>query len=273
MLRSNELINQPVCALAVMTKAPVAGASKTRLTPPLTPNEAAKLSACFLRDTCDNIAAVCLDQLSEGIAVYTPRGTRAFFDRLLPASYLLIEQRGTLFGERLFHAAEDLLSSGYDSVCLIDSDSPTLPAAFLRTAVSALASLGDRIVLGPAKDGGYYLIGLKKAHLHVFEDIDWSTSNVLTQTLARAKEVKLPVTVLPAWFDVDDAESLRQLCFELFARNGNHTTPSVAYRAPYTRAYLAQLLAADNGRQRLWKPTVELSSTARGNGKCDFVSE
>ncbi len=96
---------------------------------------------------------------------------------------------------------------------------------------------------------------------------------MLTQTLARAKEVKLPVTVLPAWFDVDDAESLRQLCFELFARNGNHTTPSVAYRAPYTRAYLAQLLAADNGRQRLWKPTVELSSTARGNGKCDFVSE
>jgi len=266
MSRSNELLSQTVCALAVMTKAPVAGASKTRLTPPLTANEAAKLSACFLRDTCDNIASVCLDEASEGVAVYTPAGTQAFFNRLLPASYGLVEQRGSAFGERLFHAAEDLLLSGYDSVCLIDSDSPTLPAAFLRAAVSALASSGDRLVLGPAKDGGYYLIGLKKLHRRVFEDVDWSTSRVLAQTIARAKEVKLPVTVLPAWFDVDDAATLRQLCYELFARNGKHamSSASVAYRAPYTRAYLSQLLAADNGRQRLWKPMVGLSSAARG---------
>jgi rSAM/selenodomain-associated transferase 1 len=234
-----------------MTKAPVAGASKTRLTPPLTANEAAKLSACFLRDTCDNIASVCLDEASEGVAVYTPAGTQAFFNRLLPASYVLIEQRGTLFGERLFHAAEDLLLSGYDSVCLIDSDSPTLPAAFLRAAVSALASPNDSLVLGPAKDGGYYLIGLKRAHRRVFDDIDWSTSKVLAQTIARAREVKLPVTILPSWFDVDDAASLRQLCYELFAKNGKRATHSVAYRAPYTRAYLSQLLVKDNGRQRL----------------------
>jgi hypothetical protein len=259
MSQSNNLIGQTVCALAVMTKAPVAGASKTRLTPALTADEAAKLSACFLRDTCDNIATVCLDGTSEGIAVYTPPGTQAFFNHLLPASYALVEQRGSSFGERLFHAAEDLLLSGYDSVCLIDSDSPTLPAEFLRTAVSALAPAGDRLVLGPAKDGGYYLVGLKKAHRRVFDDIDWSTSRVLAQTIARAKEIKLPLTVLPAWFDVDDAASLRQLCYELFARNGNHATPSIpiAYRAPYTRAYLSQLLAADYGRQRLWTPMAE----------------
>lgn len=259
-----------------MTKAPLPGASKTRLTPPLTANEAAKLSACFLRDTCDNIAAVCLDGASEGIAVYTPARTEAYFNRLLPASYGLLEQRGTSFGERLFHAAEDLLSSEYDSLCLIDSDSPTLPTSFLRAAVSALAAPGDRVVLGPAKDGGYYLIGLKKAHRRLFEDVDWSTSRVLSQTIARAKEIKLPVTVLAAWFDVDDAATLRQLCYEMFARNGKHATIAdpVAYRAPYTRAYLSQLLAADNSRQRLWKPMVRLSSAAaRESGTCDFVTE
>lgn len=269
------MVIQTVSALGVMTKAPLAGASKTRLTPPLTPNEAAKLSACFLRDTCDNIAAVCRDGTSEGIAVYTPAGAEAFFHSLLPASYGLVGQRGSSFGERLFHATEDLLSSGYDSCCLIDSDSPTLPAAFLRAAVSALATPGDRVVLGPAKDGGYYLIGLKKAHRRVFEDVEWSTPRVLAQTIARAKEIKLPVTVLPAWFDVDDAATLRQLCYELFARNGKHTTPSIPlpYRAPYTRAYLAQLLAVDSGRQRLWKPMAGLRNAAKGNGKCDFVVE
>ncbi len=276
MSRSNQLIKQDVCALAVMTKAPLPGASKTRLTPPLTANEAAKLSACFLRDTCDNIAGVCLDGSGEGIAVYTPAHAEAFFNRLLPASYGLVEQRGSSFGERLFHAAEDLLSSQYDSFCLIDSDSPTLPTSFLRAAVSALAAPGDRVILGPAKDGGYYLIGLKHAHRRVFEDVDWSTSRVLSQTIARAKEIRLPVTVLPAWFDVDDAATLRQLCYELFARNGRHATPSdpVAYRAPYTRAYLSQLLATENSRRRLWKPMVSFSSAAaRGSGKCDFVRE
>ena len=78
MSRSNKMVSQTVSALAVMTKAPLAGASKTRLTPPLTANEAAKLSACFLRDTCDNIAAVCRDGTSEGIAVYTPAVAEAW---------------------------------------------------------------------------------------------------------------------------------------------------------------------------------------------------
>jgi rSAM/selenodomain-associated transferase 1 len=247
-----------------MTKAPVAGASKTRLTPPLTADEAAKLSACFLRDTCDNIASVCLDEAAEGIAVYTPAGAEAFFNRLLPASYSTLGQRGGPFGERLFHAAEDLLASGYGSLCLIDSDSPTLPPAFLRAAVSALAAPGDRLVLGPAADGGYYLIGLKNTHRRVFEDVDWSTSRVLAQTIARAKELKLPVTILPTWFDVDDASSLRHLCIELFARNGKQA--SLAYRAPYTRANLARLLATENGRQKLWKPAVQFSQAgARGS--------
>jgi rSAM/selenodomain-associated transferase 1 len=244
-----------------MTKAPLAGTTKTRLAPPLTPKEAAKLSTCFLRDTCDNIADVCLDETSEGVAVYTPEGTEAFFNSLLPDTFGLLGQRGNSFGDRLFHATEDLISLGYKSVCLIDSDSPTLPPAFLRAAVSALKRPGDRVVLGAAEDGGYYLIGLKTAHRRLFEDVDWSTSRVLKQTIARAKEIKLPVTLLPAWFDVDDATTLRQLCDDLFLKNDMQRAPSdtVEYQAPYTRAYLSQLLKADCVGQRIWKPAAEFN--------------
>lgn len=179
---------RPGCALAVMTKAPLAGSSKTRLTPPLTPHEAAELSACFLQDTCENIASVCLEGTSEGVAVFTPAGAESLFDGLLPASFTLLRQRGNSIEERLIHAAEDLISLGYDSLCLIGADTPTLPPAFLQAAVTALAQPGDRVVLGPAKDGGYYLIGLKKVHRHIFEEVDWSTSSVLAQTIARAAD-------------------------------------------------------------------------------------
>lgn len=253
-----------------MTKAPVAGASKTRLVPPLSATEAASLSACFLRDTCDNIARICSDKTAEGVGVYTPVGSEAFFNGLLPSSFRLLGQRGTLFGERLFHATEDLFSLGYESLCLIDSDSPTLPPRFLRAAISALARSGDRVVLGPAKDGGYYLIGLKRIHRRLFENVDWSTSRVLTQTIARANEIKLPVTLLPAWFDVDDAETLRQLCNELFSGNGK---PPIAYQAPHTREYLSHLIEAADG-QRTWVPVAGFGKAAsRGSERCNVTME
>lgn len=238
------------CALAVMTKAPQAGNSKTRLSPPLAPADAATLSACFLHDTCDNIAAITTGGNVEGIAVYTPRGAEAFYQSLLPESFTLLEQRGELFGDRLFHAVADLLALGYESLCLINSDSPTLPPAFLRDAVAALSKPGDRVVLGAASDGGYYLIGLKQAHRRLFEEIDWSTEKVLDQTIARAADIELPVIVLPDWYDIDDAATLRYLCDDLFLRNGDQAARAapVPYEAPHTRAFLSQLIVAhDSG--------------------------
>jgi rSAM/selenodomain-associated transferase 1 len=254
-----------VCALAVMTKAPVAGASKTRLVPPLKANEAAELSACFLRDTCDNIISSSWNTSAAGVAVYTPAGAESLFDRLLPASFGRISQRGSLFGDRLFHATEDLFSLGYDSLCLIDSDSPTLPPAFLQAAISELARPGDRVVLGPAEDGGYYLIGLKKLHRRLFEDVDWSTSRVLVQSVARANEIELPVTLLPSWFDVDDPAALRQLCYELFLKQRRRATLSVpiSYQAPHTRRYLKALIEFDGG-ERIWQNVSEEDNHARG---------
>ncbi|HJR08216.1 MAG TPA: TIGR04282 family arsenosugar biosynthesis glycosyltransferase [Pyrinomonadaceae bacterium] len=242
------------CALAVMTKAPRAGASKTRLVPPLTDEEAARLSAAFLRDTAQNIADVCAENSDdtrafEAVAVYTPAGAEAEFDKLLPQSFALLAQRGDSFGERLFQAASDLFTLGYESCCLIDSDSPTLPRALLAAAVAELSRAGDRVVLGAADDGGYYLIGLKRAHPQLFEGIAWSTEEVLAQTVERAREINLDVALLPAWYDVDDATTLRRLCAELFdAPHGGDApcAPKLApYSAPHTRAELARLLEDD----------------------------
>ena len=164
-----------LCALAVMTKVPRAGKVKTRLTPPLTPSEAAALNTCFLRDTASSILVASEKGDAAGIAVYTPVGEESSYYGTLPAEFKLVAQRGDSFGDRLIFAAEDLLALGFESLCLINSDSPTVPPQFYEQAARLLAQTGDRIVLGPSDDGGYYLIGLKKMYPEVFQQIDWST--------------------------------------------------------------------------------------------------
>ena len=243
------------CALAVMAKAPRAGAVKTRLQPQLTPEEAAALSVCFLRDTTANLATVAgATGGAEAVVSYTPVGAEGAFDGLLPAGCKLIPQRGEAFGDRLFYAAEDLFEVGYAAVCLINSDSPTLPPAALAAAVALLARAGDRLVLGPADDGGYYLIGLKHAHRRLFDDIDWSTSRVLAQTLERAAECGLEVELLPAWYDVDDAETLRRLCAELLPSGNNaraRRDDLAIYDARHTRQHLAKMMDESEGDFRV----------------------
>src|SRR5438094_1924170 len=226
-----------LCALAVMTKAPQAGQVKTRLVPPLTPEQAAELNKCFLRDTAAAISNAAGADTACGIAVYTPVGAESAYTDILPADFSLLPQRGDKFGERLYLAIEDLLKCGFESVCLIDSDSPTVPAENFAQAVKLLRCLGDRILLGPCDDGGYYLIGIKKPHQEIFERIDWSTERVLAQTKQRARELGLEVKLLPAGYDVDDDASLRRLCRESLARN------APAHIAPKTREFLRQLTA------------------------------
>ncbi len=267
---SREGVTAGACALAMMIKAPRPGASKTRLSPPLTPEEAAQISGCFLRDTTANIAHVVHAHApggggapAAGVAVYTPVGLETAFDGLLPDGFTMIAQREEGFGGRLLGAVEDLLAVGYGAVCLIDSDSPTLPAASLAAAVEALAQPGDRIVLGPSEDGGYYLIGVKQAHRRLFDDIDWSTERVTPQTLERAAEIGLDVIQLPTWYDVDDRATLHALCDELFGGAGTRAQAS-GYPATRTREFLAGLLASE-GRARIW-PEAGAGASAVGQG-------
>jgi len=236
------------CALAVMAKTPQAGAVKTRLVPPLNAEEAASLNTCFLRDVTGCMATLTSKSI-HGYVAYTPAGQESAFDGLLPAGFGLLPQRGADLGERLLHVTEDFLAAGYESVCLVNSDSPTLPSELLRRAIDALTPAEDRLVLGEAVDGGYYLIGLKKAHRRLFVDIPWSSSSVFSQTMERARELQLNVALLPRWYDVDDLESLRWLCDELFGHNGRHNPAKLEpYCAPCTRDYLRSLIQRSGSR-------------------------
>jgi len=230
------------CAIAVMAKASIPGRAKTRLVPPLTPAEAANLNTSFLRDVADNlIGASALADIA-GFMAYAPAGSARFFRDTLPDRIGLIETVAPSFGDCLFHAATTLLDAGHDAVCLLNSDSPTLPAAYLTAAATALAAPGDRIVLGPSTDGGYYLLGLKQPHRRLFQDIDWSTERVAAQTLARAREIGVPVHQLPSWYDVDDLTALRLLVGELFEDRRFRVWGSRPTPATWTRRELGRLL-------------------------------
>jgi rSAM/selenodomain-associated transferase 1 len=235
-----------LCALGIMTKAPEPGKVKTRLTPPLTPEEAARLNTSFLCDLGQSISAACNLCAARGVGVYTPLGAESVYENVLPPDFLLIPQRGDDFGQRLVFAAEDLFTVGFESVCLVNSDSPTIPPSCFAEAANKLAAAGDRIVLGPSEDGGYYLIGLKKMHRHVFEEIDWSTERVLDQTLHRAQEIGMLVHQLSVGFDVDDRATLHRLCEELQSSDV----------APETRRFLGEITNRE-GRERIWPKTNE----------------
>ena len=116
---------------------------------------------------------------------------------LLPSGFELAPQCDGDFGERLLQGTADLLDAGHAGAILVNSDSPTLPLSILRAAVDALKQ-GDNVVLSPAFDGGYTLIGLSKLHRRLFEDIPWSTDAVYRLTLDRAREIGLPVVERPA---------------------------------------------------------------------------
>ena len=235
-----------ICALGIMTKAPRAGMVKTRLQPPLTAEEAAQLNIYFLRDIA--AAIVRTGRQSKGVGVFTPVGSEGDYVDVLPPDFVLISQRGDSFGERLMNAATDLLRVGFESCCLINSDSPTVTAVAFRRAVVELHGADNRIVLGPSDDGGYYLIGMRKAYRQLFENIDWSIERVFTQTLERARELSLSVHVLPKFYDIDDATALRRLCSELLDEKSDDV-------APATRGFLAELVARD-GPERFCPPSV-----------------
>jgi rSAM/selenodomain-associated transferase 1 len=225
-------------ALAVMAKAPRAGKVKTRLAPALGFDGAAAINICFLKDTTRSIAEVSADWDSVGLVCYTPVGEEALFDGLLPNGFALMAQRGDAFGERLLAAAEDILSLGFAGVCLIDSDSPTIPQSALVDAVEQLLKPGDRVVLGGSDDGGYYLIGLKHAHPEPFERITWSTASVFAETVERCEEAGLEMMELPVWYDVDDAETLAVLERELLDGVRPAFAAADGYAAESSREFL-----------------------------------
>jgi rSAM/selenodomain-associated transferase 1 len=233
-----------------MAKASQPGLSKTRLCPPLTFDEAARFNTTFLQDVAANIRAAAISMPIAEYMAFGPPGSEPFFRSILPRGTGLLESWFPRFGECLFSAITQQFERGHAAAVVLNSDSPTLPTALLVETAEVLAQPGDRLVLGPSTDGGYYLLGLKRAHRRMFEDIDWSTDRVARQTLERAREIDLAVHTLRAWYDVDDAEALRTLYTELI-QDVAFAPDLERYPAANTTALLRFLIEESDLMERL----------------------
>jgi hypothetical protein len=230
--------------ISIICKTPEAGQSKTRLSPPLSPQQCASISECFIRDLGRNIQALCEKRGFTGYAVYTPVGSEEKLRRLLPYAFGLIPQCGGDLGARLLQGTSDILAKGHDAAFILSSDSPTLPMDVLEDAIDKLFEQ-DCVVLGPAIDGGYTFIGLTHPHERLFQDIPWSTEDVHRLTIERANEICLPVFNASEWYDVDEASTLELLQSELRGDElPAHLAGHMAMSAPATQAYLHKLQRA-----------------------------
>jgi rSAM/selenodomain-associated transferase 1 len=218
----------PSIVVTIMAKSPRAGEVKTRLTPPLSPPDAAELYRCFLLDKIAQVRALAGAQAA---IAYTPAEDRSVFQALAPG-FLLLPQRGPDLGARLADSLGQLLALGHAAAFAIDSDTPTLPTAYLARALDLIATPETDLVLGPSEDGGYYLIGLRTPHRELFDDMPWSTSQVVPETLRRAAAKGLTVASLPSWFDIDTPEDLERL------RASLGSSPENAAR--YTRQFFME---------------------------------
>ena len=203
-------------ALVVFAKAPIPGQVKTRLCPPLTPDEAATLHGSFVLDTLERTkAAVATLKLPiDRYLACAPSATHVFFKIMEERQGVkLLDQVGDDLGARMNQAFHTLFSHGYRQVVLIGTDVPTLPLDHVKQAIASLES--HDLVLGPALDGGYYLIALKQMAPELFTDIAWSTDQVLRLTQEKAATIGLKASLIQPWRDVDtlpDLEALIEAC-------------------------------------------------------------
>lgn len=213
--------------LIIVARRPLPGATKTRLCPPLDGETAAALYECFLRDTLHNVRHV---PGVQPVIIYTPEDTGGYFAELAP-DFQARAQRGADLGQRLAHAFDEALAAPETCAVAIGSDSPDLPHRYISGAFALLAG-GVDLVLGPADDGGYYLVGLRQPQPRLFLEVTMSTSTVLKDTLNLARALGLRSELLPPWYDVDTHADLRRLEANLEAGD-----PAIA---PETRAFLGQ---------------------------------
>jgi rSAM/selenodomain-associated transferase 1 len=213
----------------VVAKAPRPGSSKTRLVPPLSPDQAARVATAFLLDTLELVR-------SSGFhprVVCRDAGEQAALQALLGPHVPVLAQPGGGLGDALASALQAGLADGFPAAAVLAADSPTLPPDVLR---QAFASQAD-VALGPSRDGGYYLLSARSVHPALFHDMPWSTAAVFDETVRRCALLGLHVRQLPTWYDVDDVADLVRLRAELLAGPQG--------LAPHTRAALAGVAAEE----------------------------
>jgi uncharacterized protein len=196
-------------ALVVMAKAPLAGQVKTRLLPIFTAEEAAEFSRSLLVDQLNHLQEL---DTADFYLAFAPDDAQLLMKQLAPARFHLFPQQGDDLGARMASAFQTLFDLGHKQIVLIGGDLAPVPPSFFPEAYAFLESFEKRVVLGPSRDGGYYLVGCNQPTPEIFSGMSWSHSEVLAQTLARLAASRIAYHVLPSWFDIDTPHDLRHLC-------------------------------------------------------------
>ncbi len=217
-------------ALLVFAKVPRPGQVKTRLTPLLSPAEAARVYTAFLRDALRQYA-----RLDAAVRLYIapPRPENGLVG--MPSDVSVHEQEGEGLGARMQNALAESFDAGHDRLAVVGTDHPTLPSAFVEKGFDALAE-EPALCIGPSADGGFYLLGMNAPFPSLFDGMRYSHDRVFADTLTRAKSTSAAVTVLPEWYDVDTPAALRRMLRDL---------EQSSLEAPNTRRIVAMLNLQD----------------------------
>jgi rSAM/selenodomain-associated transferase 1 len=212
--------------LVVFAKEPLAGLVKTRMCPPLSPEQAAALYARMLDDVLEVSAGAARALGLEAVLAVHPAPARREMARRAPSAFRIVAQRGRDLGERMGFAAAEAAAGGATAVLLRGSDSPALGRESLRSALAALDSCD--LAVCPDLDGGYSLIAMRRPLAGVF-DHAMSTGTVMQDTLRNASRLGLQTRVLDACFDIDTIADLAELRRRRTAGNASMCRNTVAY--------------------------------------------
>lgn len=216
-------------ALIIFAKHPVPGRVKTRLTPFLSPEEAADLYFCMLSDTLNK--ANRLEGVTPVLFYQDDPGAKEYFSTIDKAMETL-PQRGENLGQKMENAFSDMFDRGFGRVAIVGSDSPDLPEEFVQEAFDLLGT-GDReLVVCPAEDNGYCLLAMKRVWKELFRDIPWSTGEVMPVTIERIAASGILAAMLPTWHDIDTVADLQNS--RLLERDNS---------APLTRGFMEKFIA------------------------------
>lgn len=190
--------------LVVFAKRPVPGRVKTRLTPHWTPEQAAELYWAMVQDTWERVSAL---QDIEPVLFVDEECDE--FTKLVAGRLILLQTTGDL-GTRMYQCLLNITRDYLTPVMIIGTDSPSVPEAYLKQALSLLEGSQDA-VLGPTEDGGYYLVGCRNPHPEMFQNVRWSTESTFTETRDAFAACGLQTHLAPVWWDVDTPDDLQRL--------------------------------------------------------------
>ena len=194
-------------AFVIMSRAPVAGETKTRLQSHLSPKECADLHKAFLKDITNKFSTIKkkYSKLDLYLSI-TPPGSENLFKELMNDDFNIIVQRGKDLGKKMYNSLLDAYQQSKSPVIITGSDLPSLPISIITESFAGLKARD--LVIGPSLDGGYYLLGMKKPYSFLFDQQNWGNESVLEKTLKAASKHELKSHFLPEWYDVDTFNEL-----------------------------------------------------------------